>query len=139
MPMYNPKGREGTAQWHITVETRQDEEDMLASDDDFRPDTDGHKEVISGESETEDEDDMNKEDGQISDEEINDLMEDAYGEEASQKLVDMQAQEDAANHRPINSPPSEPINKYKPNMDFLNRQTKVSVPFSYSDMFQCIT
>lgn len=136
MALYHPKGRSGTAQWYSSATTPQEEEDMLASDDDFEPDGDEQKDVEEGGSESDGEDDPNNGDGQIPHEEVDELMEDAYGEEAHQMKMDLQSQENTAELKPVDLPPSEPARRRHPRIESLERKTKVSPSLSGNDTQQ---
>lgn len=92
MVIYSPRGQAGTAQWYRTATTPQEEEDMLPSDDEFQPDGDEGYEVEDG-TQSAGEDDENDEGRRISTEEVDELMEDAYGEEAKQRRIDLQSPE----------------------------------------------
>ncbi|KAF6235802.1 hypothetical protein HO173_005997 [Letharia columbiana] len=108
MAFYNPRGSAGTAQWCISSATLQEEEeDRLASDDDFEPDADEQGDDEEGGSEPDGEDDMDDEDGLIPDEELDELMEDAYGEEAPQRRIDLQSEKNTAEYKPVDLPPPE--------------------------------
>ena len=125
MALYNPRGVGGTAQWYTTATSMQDEEDMLASDDDFDPDGDEHEVDDTGGSASEDEDDVNEEDEPVSKEEVDDLVDDAYGEEA-RKQLDLQSQRSAVEGKTMHPPSSNPTNQGRSNMSSLDRKTKVS-------------
>ncbi len=58
---------------------------MLASDDDFEPDGDEHGVADEGGSGSDGEDSVNDVDVQLSNEEVDGLIEDAYGKEAYQR------------------------------------------------------
>ncbi|MCJ1307671.1 hypothetical protein MMC25_001319 [Agyrium rufum] len=97
MPLYNCAGQARTAEWYITAVKRQQEEDLLSSDDEFEIDeSDVDRVEGDGESESEGQDDVNYDDDddeqQISEEELKGLMEDAFGEDAEQKLNKMRSQ-----------------------------------------------
>lgn len=136
MALYNPRGSAGTAQWYVSATTRQEEEDMLASDDEFEPDRDEHGDVEEGGSESDGEDDMHDEDGQISNEEVDELMEDAYGQEAHQRQMDLQSKENTAEEKAVDLPLSEPADQHQPNIRSLDRKTKVSLSLPVKDTWQ---
>lgn len=125
MALYNPRGQAGTAQWYISALTPQEEEDMLASDDEFEPDGDEHGDNKSG-SESESEIGMDDEDEQMPKEEVTQLMEDAYGDEAHQRMMDLQSEENTIEHEPVNPPPSEPADRGQPRITSMDRKSKVS-------------
>ena len=123
MALYDPKGSVGTAQWYVTAGTPQEEEDMLASDDEFEPDADEE-----GGSESDGEEDGNvvrDEEEKIPNEEVDELMEDAYGEEAHQKQKELQTQDDTVGQQPVDLPASELADQRNPILASLNRKTKV--------------
>ena len=154
MPLYD--SRRGTAQWYITARTREDEEDMLASDEDFKPsdeEDDGDDDFDSAdkddddadeksrnetESEGEDKDDgISNSDTQIPTGEVDNLMDDAYGKEekeAWKRRMDLQSQsqsqeEDAATveTKPMHPPPSKPVDQRQPQWQIdMDRKTQVS-------------
>ena len=126
MAIYNPQGRSGTAQWYSSTSTPQEEEDMLASDDDFEPDGDEEEDIEEVGSESDGEDDPNNGDRQIPHEEVDELMKDAYGEEALQMKKDMQSQENTAKFEPVYLPPSEPAHQRQPRIENFKRKSKVS-------------
>ncbi len=125
MAVYDSQGREGTVQWYGTAETHQDEEDMLASDDEFDPAGDEHRYVEASGSESAGEDDINDEDKRIPKDELDNLMEEAYGKEATQKRIDLQNQESVAEHLLIDPPPSIPANQSLQDINTLGSRTKV--------------
>lgn len=125
MAFYDPRGAAGTAQWYVSAATLQEEWDMLVSDDDFEPDEDENEGFGEAGSELDGEDDVIEDDGQISNEEVDQLMEDAYGEEAHQRRMELQSQEDAAETTPVVPPPSEPVVRRQPYMGRLNPKVKV--------------
>lgn len=139
MALYNPRGSAGTAQWYSSATTPQEEEDMLASDDEFEPDGDEHEDLEEGGSESDGEDVTNDEDGQIPNEEVDELLEDAYGDEAHQRRMDLQSQENTAEHKPVNPPPSEPTDQCQPRMRSLDRKSKVSSSLPGNDMWDYCT
>lgn len=139
MALYDPRGPAGTAQWYIAATTQQEEEDMLASDDDFVPDGDEHGDVDGSGSGSDGEDYMNNVDVQISNEEVDGLMEDAYGEEAYQRRMDLQPQENASQYTPVNPPLPEPEDQRRARMKSLDRKTKVSPLRLGNDMCQYCT
>ena len=136
MALYNPRGSAGTAQWYSYATTLQEEEDMLASDDEFEPDQDEHGDVEGGGSESNDNDDINDEDRRIPNEEVDELMEDAYGEEAYQRQMDLQSQENTAEHKPVNLPPLEFPAQRQSHIRSLARKTKVSTSLLGNDAWQ---
>lgn len=81
MPIYNPRGRAGTAEWYIIAETTDDEADMLESDDDFEPDSESEEDSEDGFSLTSGEEYQVEDDEELSDEEINNLVKDAHIDE----------------------------------------------------------
>ena len=108
MPVYNPRGRAGTAQWYITASTPEDEEDILASDDEYEPtDDDGDDEEEQQEEERDgrasvDRDDATSEGSSpLSTEEVDELMEDAFGEESSLQKMTLESQVNIANEAPV--------------------------------------
>lgn len=127
MALYNPRGLAGTAQWYVTATTQQEEEHMLESDDDCVPDGDEHGDVDEGGSGSDGEDEVNDVDVQISDEEVDALMEDAYGEEAHQRRMDLQSHEDTSQETPANPPLPEPEDQRPAHIKSLDRKTKVSL------------
>ena len=133
MALYDPKGRAGTAQWYISATTPQEEEDMLASDDDFEPDEDEHGGIEEDGSESDGDNDMSDGDGQISSEEVNDLMEDAYGEEAHKRKMQLQSEESTAAYQLVNMPTSEPADRRQPLLGSLDRKTKVGPSLPVKD------
>ena len=56
MVSYDPQGEGGTAQWYITAQTQQDEEDILTSDDEFEPAFEEDDETSSEDLDTDDDD-----------------------------------------------------------------------------------
>lgn len=139
MALYDLKGPAGTAQWYIAATTQQEEEDMLASDDDFAPDGDEHGDVDESGSGLDGEDDMNNVDVQISNKEVDGLMEDAYGEEAYQRRMNLQPREIASQYTPVNPPIPDPEDQRRARMTSLDRKTKVSPLRLGNDMCQyCI-
>lgn len=131
MAFYNPRGSAGTAQWCISSpELQEEEEDRLALDDDFEPDGDEQGDDDDGGSEPGREDDMDEEDEQIPDEELDELMEDAYGEEAPQRRIDLQSKSNTAEYKPVDLPPpepAEPADQRPSHIKIRERKTKVSV------------
>ena len=136
MALYHPNGRSGTAHWYVSAWTPQEEEDMLVSDDDFELEEDEDEDVEEGGSESNGEDDTNNGDGQIPHEEVDELMEDAYGEEAHQMKMDLQSQENAAKLKPVYLPPSEPAHQRQSRYESMERKTKVSPSLSGNDTQQ---
>ena len=134
MAVYDPRGSAGTAQWYISAATPQEEEDMLASDEEFEAAADEHGEVES-ESEGED-DDMNFEDGQISKEEVDELMEDAYGKEAQQRRMELQSQESTAGQQSVDVPVPELADQSQPLLGSLDRKTKVGPSLPANDVWR---
>lgn len=126
MALYNPRGAAGTAQWYCSVTSREEEEDMLASDDDYEPKGDGDEDAEEDGTESDGEGGIESEDGRILDEEVDTLMEDAYGEEAHQKRVELQSQESCADDKPTEIPHSEPTDLRPSRLINLERKTKVS-------------
>ena len=134
MAVYDPRGQGGTAQWYSTANTPQEMEDMLQSDDDFDP-GDGDELEVGAEEEGSLSSDHGKDedvddDGQIEDEEVDDLMEDAYGIEARQKRMELLSQETTTAEQATASslqPPSEQPEDQPPSRwAKLERKTKVS-------------
>ena len=117
MALYSLKGWRVTAQWCFTAETQQDEEDVLASDDEFEFDESRHEDVEKRDSESESEDEVNDEHEQISDEEVDGLMKDAYGEEAHQRLMELQSEEDTTEQESVNLPPLKPGKQHLQDMN----------------------
>lgn len=136
MALYNPRGSAGTAQWYIAATTQQGEEDMLASDDDFEPDEDEHGDVDESGGRSDGEDDVSNVDVQISNEEVDGLMEDAYSEDAYQIWKDLQPQEDPSQYTPVNPPLPEPEDQRQAHMKSLDRRAEVSHLRLGNDMCQ---
>ncbi len=133
MAVYDPRGSAGTAQWYISATTPHEEEDMLASDDEFEAAADEHGEI---ESESDGEDDMRFEDGQISKEEVDELMEDAYGEEAHQRRRELQSQANTAGQQREDMPASELADQLQPLLGSLDRKTKVGPLLPANDLWR---
>ncbi len=139
MALYNPQGRAGTAEWYISAATLEEEEDMLASDDEFEPDGHDNTSVDEDESGSDGEYVVDNEGAQIPSEEVDELMEDAYGEEAHQRRIDRLSQKDTAKYEPVDHPLSEPVDRLQPRWASLERKTKVSPSLPGFDMLQyCI-
>ena len=149
MALYDPRGQGGTAQWYITAQTRQDEEDMLASDDDFEPgvdEDDDDESDYDDDSEYDDDDDESEEDDESEDvdkqatessgsegeeddissgedvhvpsEEVDGLMEDAYGKKEEDD-------DDDATAECPNPADRHPFQLLDMNSSDLDRKTKV--------------
>ena len=125
MVIYNPRGLAGTGQWYRTATTPQEEEDMLPSDDEFQPDGDGGDEVEDG-TDSDGEDDESEEGRRVSTEEVDGLMEDAYGEEAKQRRTDTQSPESATEDEEVDLPDSAPANQRQPLIATLHAEVQVS-------------
>ena len=133
MALYNPRGGAGTAQFFSTVMTRQDEDDMLASDDDYEPEEEENENAEEEGNESDSEDDIMNEDGQIPAEEVDKLMEDAYGEEAHQRKIELQSQESSADEKSTEFSESEPTDQRQFRLINLERKAKVSPLLASSD------
>lgn len=127
MALYNPRGGAGTAQWYCCANIQQDEEDMLASDDDYEPEGDEDEDSEEEINEDDSEDDMPSDDGRISDEEVNKMMEDAFDKDAHQRRMDLQSQGSPADVKSIEFAPSEPADQSLPRFINLDRETEVSL------------
>ena len=134
MALYNPRGAAGTAQWFITAVTRQDEEDMLASDDDFEPNGDGSEGVGEDEDDFTTEDDLGDDCEPISTEEVDGLMEDAYGEEAQQVMTDLLSEDENVGPSETDIPNTVPLSQRQLSMGNLDRKTKVCTQLPSHDM-----
>ena len=128
MIIYSPRGLAGTAKWHRTATTPQEEEDMLPSDDEFQPDGDASHEV-EDETELDGEDEDNEEGRQISTEEVDELMEDAYGEEAKQRRTDTLSPESTPEHEEADLPYSAPANQRQPLIANLHPDVQVCLQY----------
>ena len=136
MALHNPRGAAGTAQWFITAVTRQDEEDMLASDDDFEPNRDGSEGVGEDEDDFPTEDDSGDDREPISTEEVDGLMEDAYGEEAQQVMTDLLSEDENVGRLETDIPNSVPLSQRQLSMGNLDRKTKVCTQSPSHGMLQ---
>ncbi len=133
------QGLAGTAEWYISAATLEEEEDMLASDDEFETDRHDNRSVDEDESGSDGEDVVDDDDAQIPSEEVDELMEDAYGEEAQQRRMDHLSQKDTAKYEPVDHPLSEPVDRLKPRWASLERKTRVSPSLAGFDMLHyCI-
>ena len=124
MVIYNPQGLAGTAQWYRTATTPQEEEDMLPSDDEFRPDGDEWDED-GDETDSDGKDEDNEEGGRISTEEVDELMEDAYGGEAKQRRPDTQSPENTTEHEEVGMSDSAPASQGQPLIASLHPEVQV--------------
>ena len=127
MALYNPRGAAGTAQWYISAVTRQDEEDMLASDDDFEPSECESDESEDGHGHSDGEDDLSDQGELIPNEEVNGLMEDIYGEGAHQIMMDHQTQDQTADNTQLNHPSPGLLDRHQSSMANLDQKTKVGL------------
>lgn len=121
MAVYLPGGMAGTAQWYVTATTPHEEEDMLASDDEFEPAVD--KEGESEEEEESESDDVGSEEGQIPKEEADELMEDAFGEDAREKRTELLSQKNNTSRLDVSA--SVLGDHVHPLLGRLDRKTKV--------------
>ena len=96
MALYNPGGQGWIAQWY----TFEDEEDLLASDDDYDPEREKIEDVNEGWKESDSEDGMNNEDKQIPEEEIDELIDDA-SEDSHQRRMELWSQQNIVESEPI--------------------------------------
>lgn len=123
MALYDPRGAAGTAQWYISAVTRQDEEDMLASDDEFEPSDCESEETENGE------DDLGDEGRLIPSEEVDGLMEDSYGEKAHEIKMSHQAQHQTADHTQLDLQPPGLLDRHQSGMMNLDQKTRVGLFF----------
>ncbi|KAM0798074.1 hypothetical protein BDR22DRAFT_964853 [Usnea florida] len=112
MVIYSPQGMPGTAQWYHTATTPQEEADMLPSDDEFQPYREWHE--VDDESESDGENEDNEEDRRISTEEVDELMEDAYGEEAKQRRTETLSPDGTIEYEEADLPDLAFVNQHQP-------------------------
>ncbi|KAL8831395.1 MAG: hypothetical protein Q9170_005309 [Blastenia crenularia] len=124
MPLYNSRGQAGTAQWYSTAQTKQDEEDLLESDDDFEPDSDEDGESDDGSSLSDDDDDVAEDRGYVSDEEVSGLAEDANIEEARPQTDEPQTLNTSNDEEAVNSSEPKAANRLRMDLSNLDRKTK---------------
>ncbi|KAL8821127.1 MAG: hypothetical protein Q9223_000782 [Gallowayella weberi] len=134
MPIYNPRGQAGTVKWYIAAKTREDEEDILDSDDDFEPDSDQDDESGDESSSSGDKNDFAEDSGHISDAEVCRLVEDATGVEKVRAQMDqLQPYDGNTDDDSINIPRLEVANLPRVNLGNLDRKTKVGHFWARSD------
>ena len=131
MVVYDPRGAQGTAQWYITAETRQDEIDLLSSDEEYEQEQDVSMDTDRSEADSEDGGNTEEDDPSLSGGELDDLMGDAYGEDAAQQAEAFQkaANEDVgedSNDKPTLIPPLDHTTKHSLRLSNLNPKPRVS-------------
>jgi hypothetical protein len=92
--------------------------------------------IDEGGSGSDGEDEMDDVAIQISDEAVDALMEDAYGEEAHQRRMDLQSQENASQYTPVDPPLLDSEDQRPAHWKTLERKTKVSPLPPGKDIFQ---
>ena len=107
MVVHDSNGAQGTAQWYITAETRQDEIDVLSSDEEYEQEEGLSIESDSGSSEGDNAEDV---ESSLSEDELDDLMRDAFEEDAAltaeafRNAANEEADEDSADILTITAP-----------------------------------
>ena len=128
MVAYDPKGTQGTAQWYITAETRQDEIDVLSSGEKYEQKEGSSMASYSGSSDGDNADEVER---SLSGGELENLMRDAYEEEAPQKTevfreaAEKDADKELADRATL-TPPIDHSTKHLLGLSNWSRKTKVS-------------
>lgn len=131
-----PQSQGTTAEWYITIANRDEEEDMLASDDEFLLDREdieySDESGDDGEEEEhiETKDSSNTAASDIPDEEVEKLMQDAYGQVAKQKRTELLSEEyhSEGSNRNTSSSDRE-VDTRSDRLRSLDKKTKASLQF----------